>query len=343
MAEPVASEASALLDIRGLKMYFRVRRSPQRREGGTVRAVDEVSLALHQGEALGLLGDSGCGKTALARCILRIDKPTDGQLFYRCEDGATLDLALLSARELRPLRQQIRLIWHSASSLDPLKTLREVVGEPLQVSRLAQGAALKERVAAMLHRVGLPEDTLNRQVQALSDGERQRAAIARALVVQPRLVVLDEPIFGLDASEGAQLLSLLQNLQQELGLTYLFATRDPGAAAHLCQRVAVMYAGKLAEVAATDALYTRPLHPYTEALLAAAPQPDPRLRGKRFALAGDAPDPIHLPTGCYFHPRCAYVQERCRNAVPRLREVRSGQLCACHCADELNLRGVREA
>ena len=343
MADAQMSNGNTLLDVQGLKMHFPARRGFLRRVGGAVKAVDDVSFYINEGETLGLVGESGCGKTTTGRCILRAYTPTAGQILYHQKDGATVDLAKLSGDQLRPFRREIRMIFQDPySSLNPRMTLANIIGEPLKVNGLARGSELEDRVAEMLRRVGLRPEYMRRYPHAFSGGERQRIGIARALVVQPRLVVGDEAVSALDVSVRSQILNLLQDLQDEFSLTYLFVAHDLSVVEYVCDRVAVMYVGKLVELAETEELYIHPRHPYTEALLSAVPKPDPDLRGKgkRILLKGDVADPANPPSGCYFHPRCSYAQDRCRTEAPPLHDIGGQHFVACHFAGQLSLRGV---
>jgi peptide/nickel transport system ATP-binding protein len=336
-------DGTLLLEVRDLKMHFPIKKGFLRRQIGSVRAVDGVSFFVREGETLGLVGESGCGKTTIGRCILRAYDPTAGQVLYRRGDGRVVDLATLDHHKLRPYRRQVRMIFQDPySSLNPRLPVLEIVGEPLKVNKLASGKALEERVAALLRRVGLRPEYMRRYPHAFSGGERQRIGIARALAPDPRLVIADEAVSALDVSVRAQILNLLQDLQREFRLTYLFISHDLSVVEYLCNRVAVMYVGKLVELAATEALYQRPKHPYTEALLSAVPAPDPRLRGRRqrIILKGEVPDPANPPTGCYFHPRCPYALPICKEQAPPLRDLGAGHYAACHRAEELTLSGV---
>jgi peptide/nickel transport system ATP-binding protein len=337
------SHSENLLEIKNLKMYFPITAGFFRRVVGQVKAVDDVSFSIREGETLGLVGESGCGKTTAGRCILRAYEPTGGQILYQQPGGKVVDLALLSGRALSPYRQQIRMIFQDPfSSLNPRMTVLDIVGDPLKINKIASGKALEERVAMLLRRVGLRPEYMRRYPHAFSGGERQRIGIARALALEPHLVVADEAVSALDVSVRAQILNLLQDLQEEMSLTYLFVSHDLSVIEYLCNRVAVMYVGKLVEVANTAELFGNPKHPYTEALLSAVPKPDPRLRDhkQRIVLEGDVADPSNPPGGCYFHPRCRYARERCSQESPPLREVSAGHYAACHFAEELNLRGV---
>jgi peptide/nickel transport system ATP-binding protein len=331
-----------LLEVRDLRKEFPIRQGLFR-QAGTVRAVDGVSFHIDRGETLSLVGESGCGKTTTARCILRAIEPTAGQIIFRRGDGTPIDVAGLPSRRVRPLRREMQMVFQDPySSLDPRKTLLDIVGEPLLVNRIGTRAQRTERVAELLRLVGLRPEFMRRFPHAFSGGQRQRIGIARALALNPSLVVADEPVSALDVSVQAQILNLLVDLQAELGLTYLFVAHDLSVVKHVSDRVAVMYVGRIVELAPTERLFTHPAHPYTEALLAAVPKPDPRLRGRRIVLEGEVADPASPPAGCAFHPRCPYAVERCRSEAPQLEAVDGGHLVSCHRARELTLRGVGE-
>jgi peptide/nickel transport system ATP-binding protein len=336
--------SDALLQVQNLKMHFPIRRGFLRRIVNHVKAVDGVNLFIRPGETLGLVGESGCGKTTTGRCIIRAYTPTAGRILYRRSDGRVADLAPLNGDELRPYHQEIRMIFQDPySSLNPRMPVMELVGEPMKVNNIASGKELEDRVALLLRRVGLRPEYMKRYPHAFSGGERQRIGIARALALDPRLVLCDEAVSALDVSVRAQILNLLEDLQQEFDLTYLFIAHDLSVVEYICDRVAVMYVGKLVELAATDELYAQPMHPYTEALLSAVPQPDPRVRERkqRIVLEGDVPDPSNPPSGCYFHPRCQYSDGKsCVHEEPLLREVYPNRFVACHYAEQLTLRGV---
>ena len=331
-----------ILEIRNLHMQFAIKRGILRRTVGFVKAVNNVSFNIRPGETLSLVGESGCGKTTTGRCIVSVYKPTSGQILYQVEEQESVDLAQLDNRELRPFRSEIRMIFQDPfSSLNPRLPIIQIVGEPLKANRIASGSELEDRVASLLRRVGLRPEYMQRYPHAFSGGERQRIGIARALALTPKLIVADEAVSALDASVQAQILNLLQDLQEELNLTYLFIAHDLSVVEHISHRVAVMYVGKIVELASTEQLFTKPLHPYTEALLSAVPKPDPRLRTKgiRIRLEGEVADPGNPPSGCYFHPRCRYAQDRCRHEEPAAREIRNDHWVACHFAEELELRG----
>ena len=329
-----------LLEVRGLRKFFPVHRGLLRRLVGHVRAVDDVSFSLAPGETLALVGESGCGKTTTSRCILRALTPTAGEILFRTDAGVH-DLASLPKRALRPLRRQMQMVFQDPfSSLNPRRTLLDIVAEPLVANGVGSHAERVDRVAELLRLVGLRPEYMRRYPHAFSGGQRQRVGIARALALHPSLVVADEPVSALDVSVQAQILNLLLELQGRLGLTYLFVAHDLSVVKHVSDRVAVMYVGQIVELAATDALYRTPRHPYTEALMSAVPKPDPRLRGGRIVLEGDVADPVNPPAGCYFNPRCRYAVDRCRVETPQLREVAPGHLARCHRAEELKLAGI---
>jgi peptide/nickel transport system ATP-binding protein len=333
--------APDILTLKHLKKYFPVHRGLLGRVRGYVRAVDDVSLTLQEGETLGLVGESGSGKTTLGRAIVRAHQPTDGEILYRTMSGATVDLAQLNRSSLRPYRRELRMIFQDPfSSLNPRMTVLDIVGEPLRIHGLARGKQLEERVASTLQRVGLRPEYMRRYPHAFSGGQRQRIGIARAIVVDSRIVVADEAVSALDVSVRAQILKLMMGLKRELNLTYLFISHDLSVVEYVADRVAVMYVGKVVELATTEELYRRPMHPYTEALMSAVPNPDPTQRSNRIVLRGEIPDPANPPSGCYFHPRCPYAQERCRTDTPELREVAPGRVTACHFAEQLELRGA---
>jgi peptide/nickel transport system ATP-binding protein len=326
-----------LLDVRGLKKYFPIVKGFLHRVSGHVRAVDDVSFTVNEGETLGLVGESGCGKTTVSRCILRAIDPTDGQVLYRTRHGEVVDLAPMPARDLVALRPEIQMVFQDPfGSLNPRMTLLDNVGEPLLVNGMRDRAERTDRVAELLRLVGLRPEFMHRFPHAFSGGQRQRIGIARALATNPRLVVADEPVSALDVSVQAQVLNLLLDLQRTLRLTFLFVAHDLSVVRHISDRVAVMYVGQLVELAPTAALFERPLHPYTAALLRAVPVPDPRQRDDDGVLPGEVPSPAAPPPGCYFHPRCRFAEARCQQESPTLREIAPGRFARCHFAGQLN-------
>ncbi len=334
---------AALLEVRGLKMYFPIRQGFLQRIVAHVRAVDDVSFSIRQGETLALVGESGCGKTTTARCILRAYDPTAGEVHFRL-DGETVDVATLPRDRLRLVRRHMQMVFQDPyASLNPRMTLADIVGEPLLVNGMTGRQERNTRVAELLRLVGLRPEYMQRYPHAFSGGQRQRIGIARALALNPKLVVCDEAVSALDVSVQAQILNLLLELQSRLGLTYLFVAHDLSVVKHISDRVAVMYVGKIVEQAATARLFAAPRHPYTEALLSAVPIPDPRQRARRIILEGEVADPSNPPAGCYFHPRCRYAIERCRVEAPAFREVEAGHYAACHRSDELRLSGQMRA
>jgi oligopeptide/dipeptide ABC transporter ATP-binding protein len=332
-----------LLEVKGLKKHFPIRKGILQQVVGHVKAVDDVSFAIKRGETLSLVGESGCGKTTTSRCILRAVEPTAGDIHFQTEDGHKINIARLPKSRLRPLRRQMQMIFQDPfSSLNPRMTLFDIIGEPLLVNGVKSVQERRDRVAELLGLVGLSSSYMNRYPHAFSGGQRQRIGIARALALHPSLIVADEPVSALDVSVQAQIVNLMLNLQDQLGVTYLFVAHDLSVVKHMSNRVAVMYVGKIVEIAETEALFHNPKHPYTGALLSAVPKPDPRLRAQRISLEGEVADPAHPPSGCYFHPRCRYAVERCKIETPYLREIEPGHFVSCHRADEITLVGVTE-
>jgi peptide/nickel transport system ATP-binding protein len=335
-----ASGRPVLLDVKGLKKYFPIRRGLLQRTVGHVKAVDDVTFFLNEGETLSLVGESGCGKTTTSRCILRAIAPTAGQVLLS-EQGRIVDVAALPRTELRPLRRQMQMIFQDPfSSLNPRMTLLDIVGEPLLVHGVGNPQERTDRVVELLRLVGLRPEYMRRYPHAFSGGQRQRIGIARALALNPRLIVADEPVSALDVSVQAQILNLLLELQEKLGLTILFVAHDLSVVKHISERVAVMYVGRIVETAPTEQLFSAPRHPYTEALLSAVPIPNPRLRSERIVLQGEVADPANPPAGCYFHPRCKYAEAICQAETPQQAEIAPGHFVRCHRASELTLRGV---
>ena len=333
--------SSQILDVDKLKVYFPIITGMLRRTTGYVKAVDDVSFSLQEGETFGLVGESGCGKTTTGRAILRAIEPTGGEVLFKMNSGERINTATADRATLRLLRQEMQLIFQDPfASLNPRMTVFDVVADPLRVNRLARGSELEDRVAEMLRLVGLSVDYARRYPHAFSGGQRQRIGIARALVVNPRLVIADEPVSALDVSVQAQILNLMQDLQEELRLTYLFISHDLSVVQYICHRVAVMYVGKIVEVASTEDLFTQPKHPYTQALLSSVPVPNPAIKSRGMVLEGEVADPANPPSGCYFHPRCPFAKDICREQEPPLVEVSPGRYASCHFADEIELPGV---
>jgi peptide/nickel transport system ATP-binding protein len=329
-----------LLQVKNLKKYFPIQKGFLRRVVGHVRAVDGVNFFIREGETLGLVGESGCGKTTTGRCILRAYEPTAGEVWFR-QDGHMVNVFQVPRNEMKALRRDMQIIFQDPfSSLNPRMTVMDVVGEPLRIHGIARGAELQSQVRELLEAVGLRAQHMNRYPYAFSGGQRQRIGVARALALRPRLIVADEPVSALDVSIQAQTLNLLEDLQHEFGLTYLFIAHDLSVVEHISDRVAVMYLGTIVELASTEELYANPLHPYTEALLSAVPRTDPDHVSRRIILPGDVPSPANPPPGCKFHPRCRYARDVCSSEVPLWRELGDDHWVACHLAHELDLAGI---
>ena len=313
-----------IVETRGLSKYFPVRRGAWGRVRGWVRAVEDVSLQVWTGETLGVVGESGCGKTTLGRLILRLLDATSGAAYFQGRNLADLD-----GRELRSLRRHMQMVFQDPySSLNPRMRVRTLLGEGLRIHGLLEGR-MSERVAELLEMVGLPAGAASRYPHEFSGGQRQRIGIARALAVSPAFIVADEPVSALDVSVQGQIVNLLQDIQRDLGLTYLFIAHDLGVIRHVADRVAVMYLGRIVELATRDQLFGSPSHPYTRALMAAVPVPDPAARRQRMVLGGDVPSPARVPGGCAFHPRCPEARDRCRREVPGLVDPGDGRRVAC--------------
>ena len=321
-----------LIEVDHLVKYYPVYGGVFRHEVAQVKAVDDVSFNIKEGETLGLVGESGCGKTTVGHTLLRLIPHTSGSVYF---DGT--DIFALKGNALKPLRRYMQIVFQDPyASLDPRLPIGESIGEGLKIHKMGTAKERVEIVIQTLHKVGLEDYHAYRYPHEFSGGQRQRIGIARALALQPRFIVLDEPVSALDVSIQAQVLNILRDLQQEFGLTYLFVAHNLAVVEHISTRVAVMYLGKIAEISPRKALFSRPLHPYTQALMSAIPIPNPKLQRKRIILTGDVPSPLNPPTGCRFHPRCPYARERCSVETPELRELDPDHFVACHFGDEIN-------
>ena len=317
---------SVLLEVKNLVKHYPVRKGVFGRVTGQVHAVDDVSFSIAEGETLGLVGESGCGKSTTGKAVLKLVEPTSGSIDWR---GRRIDQ--LSAANMRPFRRELQAVFQDPySSLNPRMRAQDIVGEPIRNFENASNAEIRERVAALFDKVGLRADQMIKYPYEFSGGQRQRLGIARALALKPKLIVCDEPVSALDVSVQAQVINLLMDLQDEMQLSYLFVAHDLAVVEHISHRVAVMYLGKIVELTDKRSLFAHPQHPYTEALLSAVPTPDPRAQKKRIILGGDVPSPINPPAGCRFHTRCPYAVERCRAEEPAMKEVRPGHFVACH-------------
>ena len=335
---------TTVLEVKNLKKYFPIRAGLLRRQIGWVKAVDDVSFSVSAGETLALVGESGCGKTTTGRLILRAHKPTAGEIIIQ-DDEQVWHMHALSPQELQKARRSAQMIFQDPfHSLSPRMTVLDIISEPLILNGVNSSSEREQRVLELMSLVGLPKAYLNRYPHAFSGGQRQRIGIARALALHPKLIVADEPVSALDVSIQAQILNLLQELQAELGLSYLFISHDLRVVAHISARVAVMYVGHIVETGPTKEIFAKPKHPYTEALLSSIPEPDPHVQAEEIVLEGEVADPASPPTGCIFHPRCRYVQAICKTSVPDLTLIRDTQTrVACHLANDLDLRGIQVA
>ena len=338
-----------LLEVKNLKKYFPVRRGVLRRVVAHVKAVDDIDMYIREGETLGLVGESGCGKTTAGRSIIRLIEPTAGEVIFHSKKLAepgqkSKEVVITSASGelLKSLRRDMQIIFQDPySSLNPRSTVEAIIGEPLLVHGIAKGSEQVDRVREVLAAVGMKPDHMKRYPHEFSGGQRQRIAIARALVLGPQLIVADEPVSALDVSIQAQVINLLEDLQGEFGLTYLFIAHDLSVIKHISNRVAVMYLGKIVELAKAEELFSNPKHPYTEALMSAVPVPDPDYTVQEIILTGDVPSPVKPPSGCYFHPRCRYAREICKTEAPAYRDLGSEHFVTCHLADLLKLGAIR--
>ncbi|HIX58579.1 MAG TPA: dipeptide ABC transporter ATP-binding protein [Candidatus Blautia gallistercoris] len=321
-----AEQKNVLLEVKNLKKWFPTKSSPFSRKKVFVKAVDGVSFTLHQGETLGVVGESGCGKSTMGRTVLRLLEPTDGQVIFEGKDYTAL-----STKELRKSRCELQIIFQDPyASLDPRMTIGDIIAEPLDIQLKLSDKERMDRVLKMMERVGLNTRYVNRYPHEFSGGQRQRIGIARAMILDPKVVVCDEPVSALDVSIQAQVINLLKDLQEEMGMAYIFISHDFSVIKHISDRVAVMYLGHIVELADKTALYQHPMHPYTEALLSAIPVPDRKHKKEKIVLEGDLPSPVNPPSGCVFHTRCPKAQEICKSQVPELKDYGDGHCCACH-------------
>ena len=334
-------EKRVILDAKGVKKYFPINSSFLKRHVGDVYAVDDVDVYVREGETIGIVGESGCGKTTLGRTLLRAVHPTAGVCNFVNRNGETQDVFQLNGKQLREIRRDMQMIFQDPyASLNPRMIIKDIIGEPLKYNVKMSKSEITERVKELLDLVGLNPRHLERYPHAFSGGQRQRVGIARALATTPRFIVCDEAVSALDVSVQAQVINLLQKLQERLNLSYMFISHDLSVIQHISDRVGVMYVGKMVELATSDEIFRKPLHPYTEALLSAKPIADPRIKRQKILLEGETPNPAKPPSGCYFHPRCQYAEERCKVERPEYRELAPGHFVACHRADGLDLAGV---
>ncbi len=342
VSEPETTIGNTILDVRDLKQWFPIRRGLLQRVVGHVKAVDGVSFRLLERESLGLVGESGCGKTTAGRTILRLYEPTGGEVWYTREDGSQVELTSLTPQEMKVHRRELRMIFQDPfSSLNPRLTVMDIIGEPLIIHGVTRKRAeIERRVGELMEAVGLNPNYMERYPHEFSGGQRQRIGLARTLSLNPRIIIADEPVSALDVSVQAQVLNLLQELKEQLGLTLLFIAHDLSVVEHICDRIAVMYLGHIMEIDDAEDLLRNPAHPYTEALVSAVPPADPDVRMERIILEGDVPSPSNPPSGCVFHPRCRYAEDVCRTEFPPMVDLGDGHLSRCHFAADLELQGV---
>jgi oligopeptide/dipeptide ABC transporter ATP-binding protein len=332
-----------ILEVKGLKQYFPIYKGLLQRVVGYIKSVDGVDLSIQENEVLGLVGESGCGKTTTGRSILRLYNPTAGEIWFHKKNGERVEISHFSQKEMKPLRREMRMIFQDPfSSLNPRFTVKDIISEPLIIHHIAKGREVEDRVAALMRQVGLDPSYMTRYPHEFSGGQRQRIGLARTLSLNPRLIIADEPVSALDVSVQAQVLNLLQELKEQMGLTLLFIAHDLSVVEHVSDRVAVMYVGKIVEMAKTEELMEHPLHPYTEALLSSVPPADPDIHSNRIQLQGEVPSPANPPSGCIFHPRCRYAKPECSQKEPASVEVNPGHFVRCHFAAELQLKGIGE-
>ncbi len=337
----IQSNDEILLEVRGLKKYFPIHSGLLRRVTGYVKAVDDVNFFVRKGETMGLVGESGCGKTTASRTVIRLYEQTGGEAYFRSNHLGLVNIFDLDKDQMKLLRQEISMIFQDpVNSLNPRMSVFDIVSEPMMIHEHGSRSEMEDTVVSLLDRVGLRAEHMRRYPHEFSGGQRQRIGIARALSLHPQIIFCDEPVSALDVSIQAQTLNLLQDLQQDFDLSYVFVAHDLSVVQHISDRVAVMYVGKMAEVAASDVLYNNPLHPYTEALMSSVPKPDPKYQSERIIMQGDVADPSNPPSGCYFHPRCQYAKDICSQKEPEFRELEPDHFVSCHRAEELDLRGI---
>ncbi len=347
MAERITTKKDIILDVKGMKKWFPIQKGMLRKVVGHVKAVDDVTFYLREGETLGLVGESGCGKTTVSRTIIRLYEPTSGTAHFQTSlfsaDGKPemVNIFDLDKEQMKRIRREVSMIFQDPiNSLNPRMSVFDIVSEPMVIHGMPIGPEMEETVTTLLERVGLRKEHIRRYPHEFSGGQRQRIGIARSLSMNPKIIFCDEPVSALDVSIQAQTLNLLQDLQADFNLSYVFVAHDLSVVQHISDRVAVMYVGKIAELAHSDALYNDPLHPYTEALMSSVPKPDPKYQSERIVMQGDVADPSNPPPGCYFHPRCRYAVDKCKTEAPEYRQLKPDHFVACHRAEELKLKGV---